>query len=111
MQPRPAWLWRAGRALYRSSLRLTRDGKVGDLEMMPDQELDLRWSAIRDQLAARRESADAYRDQELSRLFHECGWTQERIAERMRQAQPWVSRRLIFGAFLSFMPAGIKTDF
>jgi transcriptional regulator with XRE-family HTH domain len=51
-----------------------------------------------------------FRDQELSRLFRECGWTQERIAKRMGKPQNWVSRRLIFGRFLEFTPSGVSVE-
>lgn len=56
----------------------------------------------------RQDAADAYRDQELSRLFDECGWTQEAIAKEMGKHQTWVSLRLRFGGFLKFMTSGHK---
>jgi hypothetical protein len=40
----------------------------------------------------RRQDADTYRDQELSRLFNECEWTQERIAKRMGRSRMGVVR-------------------
>lgn len=71
---------------------------------MNEHEFSLKLTHIEEQYRAKREGADAYRDQELARLFVDCGWTQEKIGKRMGQTQSWVSRRLIFGRFLSFMP-------
>jgi len=53
--------------------------------------------------ARRREGADAYRDQEMARLFETCDWSQERIGKKMGKRQAWVSQRLTFGRFLSFI--------
>lgn len=60
---------------------------------------------------AHREGAEAYRDQEVSRLFVECKWTQVRIAERMGRQQNWVSRRLLFGRFLRFITTCDNLEF
>jgi hypothetical protein len=68
--------------------------------MMSEHDFDLRLRHIEDQFAAREESALAFRDQELARLFVECGWTQERIAARVGKKQAWVSNRLRFGRFI-----------
>ncbi|MBA4065476.1 MAG: hypothetical protein C0501_17530 [Isosphaera sp.] len=74
---------------------------------------------IEEQYAARREGAEAYRDQEMARLFDRCTrkqeggsdrWTQDRIAERMGRRQSWVSKRLVFGRFLAFIPTGISAE-
>lgn len=84
--------------------------------MMSEQHFDARLKHIEEQYQAKREGADAYRDQEMARLFEECGWTQERIAERVselsgkRITQSRVSRRLVFGRFLKFMPSGHKGE-
>ncbi len=78
--------------------------------MMSEQQFDARIAAIDQEHARRREGADAYRDQEMARLFEQCAWTQERIAERMGKKQPWVCKRLTFGRFLSFIPVGISID-
>lgn len=67
-----------------------------------EQQFDARLAHIEEQHAARREGADAWRDQELARLFVACGWTQERIAGHLKKGQQWVSRRLIFGRFLDY---------
>jgi hypothetical protein len=50
--------------------------------------------------------ASAYRDQELSRLFFECEWTQERIAAKVGKSKAWVCRQLAFGTFLNSLPTG-----
>lgn len=46
-------------------------------------------------------------DQELARLFYRSGWTQEQLATAEGKSQKWVSRRLLFGRFLGFIPTGI----
>jgi DNA-binding transcriptional ArsR family regulator len=74
--------------------------------MMSDTEFDLKLKHIEEQYAARREGAEAYRDQELARLFGQCGWRQEKIATHMGKKQQWVSLRLIFGRFLDFTTTG-----
>lgn len=73
---------------------------------MTAQQFDLRLAAIDQETARLGEAKDAYRDQETARLFMECGWTQQQIAERMGKKQDWVSRRLLFGRFLDFMASG-----
>ncbi|MDX0657913.1 hypothetical protein GOD21_12870 [Sinorhizobium medicae] len=49
-------------------------------------------------------------EQELARLFYRSGWTQEELAAKEGKNQSWVSRQVLFGAFLNFMPMGIKSD-
>jgi hypothetical protein len=61
---------------------------------------------IEDQALAMQERVDAYRDQELARLFVQCGWTQPRIAEQEGKTQQWVDYRLRFGRFLQFTTSG-----
>src|SRR5262249_43878615 len=54
------------------------------------------------------------RDQEVSRLFNECKWTQEKIAQRMGHKQAWVQKRLCFGIFMAWIkinPSGINPKF
>jgi len=60
--------------------------------------------------ARRREGAEAYRDQEMARLFNECGWTQEKIARKMGKKQTWVSLRLVFARFLIFIADRNKSE-
>jgi hypothetical protein len=50
------------------------------------------------------------RDQELARLFGDCGWTQERIAGRMGQSVMWVCYRLRFGRFIAFYTRCVKSE-
>lgn len=76
---------------------------------MTTEQFDARVRQIEQGYAHRRDGADAYRDQELARLFHECEWTQERIAQRMGKTHAWVSFRLTFGAFLDFVTTGYKS--
>jgi hypothetical protein len=66
----------------------------------------INWVRDLGQHAELRDGADAYRDQEMARLFERCGWTQERIARQMGKKQAWVSKRLCLGRFLSFIPSG-----
>jgi hypothetical protein len=74
--------------------------------MMSEHEFDQRLKRIEEQYADHRAGAEAYRDQEVSRLFVECGWTQTKIGERMGRNVAWVSRRLLFGRFLQFCQSG-----
>jgi hypothetical protein len=48
-----------------------------------------------------KEGAISWRDQEIARLFHVCGWIQEVIARHMGKKQGWVSKRIVFGRFLN----------
>lgn len=52
--------------------------------------------------ARKREEADAYRDQELARLFERSEWSHERIALKLKKGRRWVSYHLLFGRFLTF---------
>jgi hypothetical protein len=45
--------------------------------------------------------ADAYRDQEVARLFVECKWPQVLFARKMGWSEALVSRQLLFGRFIS----------
>lgn len=56
------------------------------------------------------EALEAYQDQELARLFAECGWTQERIGQKMGKSQNWVSYRLRFGGFLRSITSCDKNE-
>lgn len=76
--------------------------------MMSEQQFDARLARINEQYEAHKEGAVATRDQEVARLFEQCGWTQERIAQRMGKRQQWVSYRLIFGRFLEFTTSGCE---
>jgi len=54
--------------------------------------------------------AAAKRDQAMALLFAASGWTQEQLAAKENKNQSWVARRLRFGQFLLFMPAGINPE-
>ena len=71
--------------------------------MMSERDFDERLADIDRQYNEHRDGAEAARDQAVSHLFVECGWTQERIAQKMGQSQPWVVCRLRFGRFLGFI--------
>jgi hypothetical protein len=73
--------------------------------MMTDQQFDEQLAKINAAFGA----AEACRDQELARLFHDCGWTQERIAQKVGKKQQWVSYRLLFARFLDYNH-GCKTQ-
>ena len=77
---------------------------------MTQDQFDARLMHIEEQYAARRAGAEAYRDQEVARLFAECDWTQARIAARMGRSQNWVSKRLLFGRYLRFSTSGTKHE-
>jgi hypothetical protein len=70
---------------------------------MTEPEFDARIKQIDKGYAGKREGAEAYRDQELARLFIECKWTQEKIAQEMGRTQPWVTYRLRFGRYLEII--------
>ena len=76
--------------------------------MMSEREFDRRLQEIEGHYDARREGAEALRDQEVSRLFNECGWTQSLIAKKMGRTQGWVQLRLKLGRFLAWL--AINTD-
>lgn len=76
---------------------------------MTEQQFDARLRQIDESYNLRREGADAYRDQEIARLFNECEWKQERIAAKMGRSQGWVSLRLVFARFLIFITQGNKS--
>jgi len=81
---------------------------VSGEKTVTDAQFDERIAAIQTKASELQDRADAYRDQELARLFLECEWTQERIGQKMGRTQAWVSFRLIFGRFLSFITSGYK---
>ena len=84
--------------------------------MMSNDRFDARLRHIEEQHAARRESAVAYRDQEMAKLFIDSGWTQQQIAERVSRVtgkpiqQQYVSYRINFGLFLEFTTTGGKAE-
>jgi hypothetical protein len=78
--------------------------------MLSERDFDLKWKQIAEQHEARREYANAWRDQELARLFESCGWTQAKISEHVAKRQVWVSQRLVFGRFLDFIATAINDE-
>jgi len=76
--------------------------------MMSTKQFDLRLTHIDEQSGAMQERVDGYRDQQLAKLFVECEWSQEKLAEHLaakwgEEVSPmWVSYRLRFGRFLTF---------
>lgn len=79
--------------------------------MMSKEEFRARCQQIDEQYSANRHGAEAARDQAMSRLFKECGWSQQDIAEEMGQSQPWVTCRLRFSGFLEFITTGNNSTF
>jgi hypothetical protein len=43
----------------------------------------------------------------IAKLFFRSGWTQEQLAKKEGCKQPFISKRLVFGRFLGFIPTGI----
>lgn len=77
--------------------------------VMTDDEYDRRRAEIGDQKAAK-EKAGIRWEQELARLFHSSGWTQERLAEKEGRGQQYISRLVLFGRFLEFTPMGVESE-
>jgi hypothetical protein len=69
---------------------------------MDEAEFDRRWSAI--------ETGYAERDQRIGKLFAECGWTQQKIADHVGMSQQWVAQQLRFGRFLVFTTAVVNRE-
>jgi hypothetical protein len=93
----------------------------GTIPNEPQPELALRWEYprlqhIEEQANAAQERVDGYRDQKLSALFVESGWSQEHIAEFLSKKwgkpieHSWVSRRMRFGRFISFFVSSGHKD-
>jgi hypothetical protein len=78
---------------------------------MTDAQFDARIKEIEAHYNNRRQGADALRDQELARLFHESKWTQEAIAQKMGKSQNWVCCHLKFGAYLEIIADGYNLKY
>ena len=76
--------------------------RIAERRKMTDDQFAVRVKHIEEQAGEMQARVQAYRDQEIARLFVQSGWTQERIAEQMGKSQQWVSYRLVFGQFLQF---------
>jgi len=64
----------------------------------------------RARLAPDKAAAGVRWEQDLALLFARSGWTQEKIAKKEGKGQQWISRRLIFGRFLTFTPTGVNAE-
>jgi hypothetical protein len=54
-----------------------------------------------------KQDARGLADQALAMFFDGSKWTQEELAHEEHRQQPWISRHLLFGAFLKNMPRDI----
>jgi hypothetical protein len=57
-----------------------------------------------------RKDTGAKWDQQLATLFYQSGWTQERLAEKEGKSRPYITRLLLFGRFLNFVPIGTNPE-
>jgi hypothetical protein len=78
---------------------------------MSEADFDARIKKIEGHYNTRRQGADALRDQELARLFHECKWTQEAIAQKMGKSRSWIVYHLRLGAYLEIVTIGDNLKF
>lgn len=70
---------------------------------MTDEQFEARLANIKEQCQAKVKEAFGERDQAMSKLFVESGWSQQAIADRIGKSQDWVSKRLRFGRFCEFL--------
>lgn len=63
-------------------------------------------AALTDRYGTSRAEAGNRCELELARLLIRSGWTQEDLATRLGKNPGWVSRRLLFGRYLTFLPNG-----
>jgi hypothetical protein len=76
--------------------------------MMSKEQFDARLDAIEKATKAKEERAKGYRDQALAKLFVKSGWSQRELAEHLGRrwgkevSREWVTKRLLFGRFLTF---------
>jgi hypothetical protein len=75
---------------------------------MSDADYERERAQIRATYGDSKGSAGARFEQELAKLFHRSGWTQEKLAEKEGKNQKTISRWLVFGRFLDFRPSGPK---
>ena len=75
-------------------------------DMMEETQFESQWCHIQDQRAAKQEKVNGYFDQEAAKLFERCGWTQQRIADKVGKSQPRVRQLLTYGRFLAFSTTG-----
>lgn len=78
--------------------------------VMTEAEYDAERARLHDLYGDTLQEMVARRDQALAHLFARSGWTQEKLAEKEGKSQFWVSKRLLFGRFLSFIANAIKPE-
>jgi hypothetical protein len=76
--------------------------------MLTEQQFDAKLTHIEEQASAMQERVDAYRDQQMAKLFIESDWSQEQLARHLARrwgkevSRQWITCRLRFGRFISF---------
>jgi len=70
--------------------------------MMTEQQFQARWEQNREQRAAEAAAVAGKWDQADAMLLLESGWTQERIAAKVKKSQSWVMQNLCFARFLNY---------
>lgn len=76
---------------------------------MTEAEYDLRRKHDDEQVEARQELVDAYRDQAYAKRFYDSGWTQQELADKEGKSQPWIVCRIRFGKFMDWLNVAIIT--
>lgn len=69
-------------------------------------------SKFDEQVEARQELVDAYRDQQMAKLFEEAkrtGWTQQELADQEGKSQKWADYHVRFGAYLNWIEEQNRT--
>src|SRR5262245_19903056 len=83
---------------------------------MTQNEFDARLQHIEDQVAARQEKVDGYRDQQMAALFLDSEWSQEELAAHLSKrwdksiSHDWVNLHLRLGRFLNFFTTSGRKD-
>jgi len=72
---------------------------------MTEAEYDRERARLREVYGDTRQAAGARFEQELAKLYHSTGWSQDKIAQKEGKSQSIINRWLRFGRFLEFMPA------
>lgn len=70
---------------------------------MSETDYDRERQRIRDLFGDSRSDAGTRWEQALAQLFWRSGWTQEELASKEGKSKSWISQRLIFGRFLTFV--------
>jgi hypothetical protein len=83
---------------------------------MTKEQFKARVQHIDEQFAALQERSHGYRDQELAKLFVECDWSQDELADELIKlwdkevSRQWVGQHLRFGRFISFFATSGSED-